>query len=414
VGNSDFVVTYNESSNVLEGQITAGAIVNADIAAGANIAQSKLALATATAAADAATAVEGIASFDSANFEVDGNGFVGIKDSGISNDDLAGSIANGKLANSNINISDGGSATSLSLGDTLTIQGTGSEIDVSNSSNTITIGLPNIITADLNGDVYSSNGTSKVLEAGSDGTDATFTGNVTGDVSGNAGTADQILTVRNSSNTTQYLTFVNSNNATGAYESLRTDAGITYNPSTNAMVTTGALTIGGNFLGATNTSGNTTGDNATSIGSSTRRFNTVYATTFNGVATEALYADLAENYKGDAVYEPGTVLVFGGNEEVTTTDVKGDRRVAGVVTTNPAHIMNSALKGEHVVGVALQGRVPTKVLGRVEKGDLLVTSARPGVAIVDNDPKIGTIIGKALESKTDDGYGTIEVVVGRV
>jgi hypothetical protein len=76
--------------------------------------------------------------------------------------------------------------------------------------------------------------------------------------------------------------------------------------------------------------------------------------------------------------------------------------------------MNSALKGEHVVGVALQGRVPTKVLGRVEKGDLLVTSARPGVAIVDNDPKIGTIIGKALESKTDDGYGTIEVVVGRV
>jgi len=414
VGNSDFVVTYNESSNVLEGQITAGAIVNADIAAGANIAQSKLALAFASAAADAATAVEGIASFDSANFEVDGNGFVGIKDSGISNDDLAGSIANGKLANSNINISDGGSATSLSLGDTLTIQGTGSEIDVSNSSNTITIGLPNIITADLNGDVYSSNGTSKVLEAGSDGTDATFTGNVTGDVSGNAGTADQVLTVRNSGNTTQYLTFVNSNNATGAYESLRTDAGITYNPSTNAMVTGGALTIDGNFLGATNTSGNTTGDNATSIGSSTRRFNTVYATTFNGVATEALYADLAENYKGDAVYEPGTVLVFGGNEEVTTTDVKGDRRVAGVVTTNPAHIMNSALKGEHVVGVALQGRVPTKVLGRVEKGDLLVTSARPGVAIVDNDPKIGTIIGKALESKTDDGYGTIEVVVGRV
>ena len=251
------------------------------------------------------------------------------------------------------------------------------------ASNTITIGLPNVISADLNGDVYSSDGTSKVLEAGSNGTDATFTGNVTGNVSGNSGTTDQVLTVANAGNTTQYLTFVNSNNTPGAYESLRTDAGITYNPSTNAMVTGGALTIDGNFLGATNTSGDTSGDNGDSIGSSTRRFNTVYATTFNGVATEALYADLAENYKGDAVYEPGTVLVFGGNEEVTTTDIKGDRRVAGVVTTNPAHIMNSALKGEHVVGVALQGRVPTKVLGKVEKGDLLVTSARPGVAIVD-------------------------------
>ena len=106
--------------------------------------------------------------------------------------------------------------------------------------------------------------------------------------------------------------------------------------------------------------------------------------------------------------------MFGGDEEVTTTNTKGDRRVAGVVTTNPAHIMNSELKGEHVVGVALQGRVPTKVLGRVEKGDLLVTAAKAGYAIVDNNPKMGTVIGKALQSKQDDGYGTIEVVVGRV
>ena len=410
VGNSDFVVTYNESSNVLEGQITAGAITNADIAAGANIAQSKLALAAATAAADEATATEGIASFDSANFEVDPNGFVGIKDGGISNDDLAGSIANGKLANSNINISDGGAATSLSLGGTLTIQGTGSEIEVSNSSNTVTIGLPNNISADVTGDIYAGNGTSKIVENGTDGTNAVFTGSL----SGVADDADQVATQSTNGNQSWYLTFVNSNNATATYESLRTDAGISYNANSNKLTVSGELEVGSNILGALNTSGNTTGDNATSIGSSTRRFNTVYATTFNGVATEALYADLAENYKGDAAYEPGTVLVFGGDEEVTTTEIKGDRKVAGVVTTNPAHIMNSALKGEHVVGVALQGRVPTKVLGRVEKGDLLVTSARSGYAIVDNDPKVGTVIGKALQSKQDDGYGTIEVVVGRV
>jgi hypothetical protein len=76
--------------------------------------------------------------------------------------------------------------------------------------------------------------------------------------------------------------------------------------------------------------------------------------------------------------------------------------------------MNSHLKGDNVVGLALTGRVPCKVIGRVEKGDLLVTSAVPGYAIVDNDAKVGTVIGKALENKTDMDKGVIEVVVGRV
>ena len=131
-------------------------------------------------------------------------------------------------------------------------------------------------------------------------------------------------------------------------------------------------------------------------------------------ATAAKYADLAENYLGDAQYEPGTVLVFGGEQEITTTNAKGDRRVAGVVTTNPAHLMNSALEGDYVVGLALQGRVPCKVIGTVFKGDMLVTSAIPGYAVVDNNPKMGTVIGKAVETKVGDGKGVIEVVVGRL
>ena len=131
-------------------------------------------------------------------------------------------------------------------------------------------------------------------------------------------------------------------------------------------------------------------------------------------ATKARYADLAENYLGDADYEPGTVLVFGGEQEITTTNVKGDRRVAGVVTTNPAHLMNGTLEGDHVVGLALQGRVPCKVIGTVFKGDMLVTSAIPGYAVVDNNPKMGTVIGKAVETKVGDGKGVIEVVVGRL
>jgi len=155
-------------------------------------------------------------------------------------------------------------------------------------------------------------------------------------------------------------------------------------------------------------------NNIYNIGLSTKRYNTVYATVFNGTATEAYYADLAENYLGDADYEPGTVLVFGGEAEVSVCARRDDHKVAGVVTTNPAHLMNSALEGDHVVGVALQGRVPCKVVGKVEKGDLLVTSAVPGYAIVNNNPKVGTVIGKALENKTNTDRGVVEVVVGKV
>jgi len=156
------------------------------------------------------------------------------------------------------------------------------------------------------------------------------------------------------------------------------------------------------------------GINTRTLGDSTNVWNTVYATTFEGKATSAEYADLAEKYLANKDYEPGTVLVFGGPAEVIATETKGDRRVAGIVSTNPAHLMNSALEGDYPVAIALQGRVPCKVLGKVKKGDLLVTSAIPGYAIVDNHPSVGTVIGKALEDKDSDDKGVIEVVVGRV
>lgn len=134
---------------------------------------------------------------------------------------------------------------------------------------------------------------------------------------------------------------------------------------------------------------------------------------FVGIATAAQYADLAEYYTSDQEYEEGTVLIFGGDAEVTTTTTFEDQRVAGVVTTNPAYIMNSELQGIRAC-VALQGRVPVKVLGMVKKGELLTTSNTPGYAISTLNPKIGTIIGKALESKDTAGEGIIEVAVGRM
>ena len=172
------------------------------------------------------------------------------------------------------------------------------------------------------------------------------------------------------------------------------------------------LQVGSNIVATSNILPDNSANNR-NLGNQTQKWNTVYATTFEGTATKAQYADLAENYLSDADYPPGTVLVFGGEQEVTQSLIKDDRKVAGVVTTNPAHLMNAELKGDYVIGLALQGRVPCKVIGKVEKGDIIVTSSVPGYAIVNNEPKTGAIIGKSLENKTDTEKGIIEVVVGR-
>ncbi len=132
-----------------------------------------------------------------------------------------------------------------------------------------------------------------------------------------------------------------------------------------------------------------------------------------GSRLQATYADLAEKYIADDSYEPGTVVVLGGEKDVTVTNQKDDHRVAGVVSTNPAFIMNEDAHGEHIIDIALQGRVPCKVIGVVHKGDLLVSSAMPGYAMVNNDAKTGRVIGKSLENKDSNGTGVIEIMVGR-
>jgi hypothetical protein len=131
-----------------------------------------------------------------------------------------------------------------------------------------------------------------------------------------------------------------------------------------------------------------------------------------GSTLNATYADLAEYYEGDTVYAPGTVLIFGGDKEVTVSSMVNDTRVAGVVTTNPAYVMNTEQTGEKVC-IALAGRIPCKVIGRIKKGDLLTTSNSPGCAIKALDPKLGAIIGKALENKDTGEVGIIEIAVGR-
>jgi hypothetical protein len=142
------------------------------------------------------------------------------------------------------------------------------------------------------------------------------------------------------------------------------------------------------------------------IGSSTTFFNTVFAK-----ATSAQYADLAEMYEADQIIEPGTVVCFGGIKEVTTCLEDACRRVAGVVSTNPSYLMNSGQTGNHVVPIALQGRVPVKVTGVVRKGDMMVATTQ-GRARAEDNPLVGSVIGKAL-ADFDGQDGVIEVVVGR-
>ena len=137
----------------------------------------------------------------------------------------------------------------------------------------------------------------------------------------------------------------------------------------------------------------------------------VRATEFIGIATSARYADLAEKYLADSTYEPGTVVIFGGSQEITIADTHMDTRIAGVITTNPAHMMNSDLEGDFIGAVALRGRVPCKVTGKVRKGDLLVSSQIPGHATVSDNPVVGSVLGKALENKETEGLGIIEIVV---
>jgi hypothetical protein len=160
----------------------------------------------------------------------------------------------------------------------------------------------------------------------------------------------------------------------------------------------GNVDITGNIMPTANATAN--------IGSATLSYNTIFAQ-----ATSALYADLAEKYTADAEYAPGTVVVFGGEKEVTVTSVDADRAVAGVVSTNPSYIMNAGLEAEHVAIVALTGRVPCRVTGTVRKGDLMV-SAGYGLARAEADPHVGTVIGKALENH-EGAESVIEVVVGR-
>ena len=154
-------------------------------------------------------------------------------------------------------------------------------------------------------------------------------------------------------------------------------------------------------------------DNTIDIGASGTKFNTIYATTFNGVSSTAKYADLAERFAADDVYSPGTVVELGGAKEITRAVQELSESVFGVISTAAAYLMNSSAGTDAThPAVAVNGRVPVRILGQVKKGDRLV-SAGAGLARAASRTEITAfnVIGRSLQNKTTDGEGTVEAIV---
>lgn len=453
-------------------QINPGSIVNSDVSGSANISQSKLNLNAATTRVDAAAISQsdlGSASFDSSKFNVT-DGWVTVKSGTLGVGDLEDIATNTVLGRADA----GDGAVSAISFSTVVDQGTGlldadfaGELGVAFDPGSALIktadGVYNTSNISVSGEVNSivktdENGTiqvnslilggdssyevlsldSLVLQVktpaqgliftavgGSGGASPTYPDMLINGSVGIGGTNITQSVLQGTSNFTGekvlgvdwiYSSFIEAPGEKGAAS---TAIAIGANTGKTTAGQVGIITadsgssssVAAFIFSSTGVVPDT--DNTYDIGSASKKYKDIYATLFRGTATESYYADLAENYLADAQYEPGTVLAFGGDAEVTQSSLHGTHRVAGVVSTNPAHLMNSHCEGDNVVALALQGRVPCKVIGKVAKGDMLVASNVPGYAIVDNNPKVGSVIGKALASKLDGERGVIEVVVGK-
>ena len=186
------------------------------------------------------------------------------------------------------------------------------------------------------------------------------------------------------------------------------DAGFTTNVGDiTAVSVSGTGLSGGGSSGAVTITSNATSANTASAIVARDGSGNFSAGVITATATSARYADLAEKYLADGDVEPGDVVCFGGDAEVHKCSIEDFHGVAGVVSTDPAYLMNAESDG---VPVALTGRVPCKVSGPVSPGDLLVSSSLPGHAKSNNNAQAGRIIGKAIGSN-EAGEGVIEVLV---
>jgi hypothetical protein len=457
-GTMSFMANINGYVQIFNATISAGVITNSMISSTANIDQSKLNLSVATAGSNTpqSPVTFGIAAFNSANFTAS-NGFISLASNSISLSNIVAINSGNVLGNisgstGNVNTVP---VTSTATNNTLVLRdGSGNF-----SAGTVTASLIGNVTGNVIGGSSSSSSLTLQSTSGAGSSDTIIfkvgnNGNIVAATISNfnnsislksnyilgwdngSGTSDVML-IRAGSAILQFgaadaaspvaqtigvqNVVAGTLNTAGAAFTIRGSAGTgtgtggslifqvspagTTGGGQNAFAT--ALTIDssktatftGNVLPSSN--------NSLNLGSSTYNWGTVY-----GNATSANYADLAENYEGDQEYEVGTVIMIGGTKEVTIANGYMTTKVVGVISENPAHIMNANCPGIQIP-VALQGKVPCKVVGKIKRGDLLVVGLVPGVAMADNDPKAGSIIGKALNDYDSDRIGLIEVLVGK-
>ena len=151
------------------------------------------------------------------------------------------------------------------------------------------------------------------------------------------------------------------------------------------------------------------------VGGASNKWRSMHATNFYGTATAALYADLAERFESDMSLEEGDVVMIGGEKEITKTDRESTPDVFGVISSLPAYAMNAdGGSDETHPYVALAGKVPVKVIGKVLKGQRLVASSQTGIAIAAETKNIFAVVGRALESSDELGIKLIHAVVGKL
>ena len=137
---------------------------------------------------------------------------------------------------------------------------------------------------------------------------------------------------------------------------------------------------------------------------------------YHGTAAESrvsYYADIAERYAADVEYEPGTVVMLGGEKEITQVNTDASNDIFGVISTQPAYLLNAdAGDNKTHPPVALTGRIPVKVVGIVKKGDRLVSAGegRARSATI-NETTPWNVIGRSLQNKDDTEPGVVEAVV---
>ncbi|MAV94263.1 MAG: hypothetical protein CMA31_01075 [Euryarchaeota archaeon] len=425
-------VERTQTGATLEFRQAPDRIVNADVNASAAIAQSKLNLNAATTRANEIGIVQsdlGVASFNSDIFTAT-SGWITI-DAGKLNYNKIINIADGTVLGRAAGDSSSGDVTEVPFGTIVSEGGgvTGSTTTTGEANKIVkTDALGNVASQGIKVDSYliidttgttvnlsTPGGANFMSSVGSSNPTVSMVGSLnigaTGVSEGNFQANSALAGESRLGVDWIHSSFVE---APGELDAASTGVSIGANTGYTSAGQIGLIADGATVLIATSTGFEPNLDNTYNIGTATKKYNTVYSTTFSGVATNAQYADLAENYTADAVYEPGTVVIFGGEEEVTLTKLRGDNRVAGVVSEHPAYLMNSNQEGSNVTAIALQGRIKVKVVGIVKKGQMLITSSTQGFASVSTNPEVGTVIGKAIENKDDGGEGLIEVVVGRV